>query len=195
MLIGGTTDMNKLFLVSGHSGSGKSSIMKTVMKNEVVSFTTREKRQGEVDGKDYIFITLDEFNKLKDDNRLVEYVEYSGNMYGITKDELENKLNKDHAFCIVDYHGMNQLKKFYPNVTTIFLYTSYEDAMIQMLNRGDPADRVLERMSTYKEEMSNRIDYDYIIKNNYKQMNNTIQIIYNIIESEIGANKLRWLLQ
>lgn len=189
MLIGGTTDMNKLFLVSGHSGSGKSSIMKTVMKNEVVSFTTREKRQGEVDGKDYIFITLDEFNKLKDDNRLVEYVEYSGNMYGITKDELENKLNKGHAFCIVDYHGMNQLKKFYPNVTTIFLYTSYEDAMIQMLNRGDPADRVLERMSTYKEEMSNRIDYDYVIKNNHKQMNNTIQIIYNIIESEIGANK------
>lgn len=81
------------------------------------------------------------------------------------------------------------------SVKTIFLYTSYEDAMIQMLNRGDPADRVLERMSTYKEEMSNRHEYDYIIKNNHKQMNNTIQIIYNIIESEIEANKLRWLLQ
>lgn len=179
---------NILFLITGHSGSGKSTIMKQLMDNEIVSFTTREKRDGEVDGKDYIFITLDEFNRMKDDNQLVEYVEYSGNMYGVTKEELENKINKDHAFCIVDYHGMKQMKELYRNVVTIFLYTDYDVAKQQMISRGDSIKKVKERLVTYKEELSNRHDYDYVIKNNHGQLHHTIEIIRNIIESEIGES-------
>lgn len=177
--------INKLFLISGHSGSGKSTIMKSLMDNEIISFTTREKRQGEREGVDYKFISLSEFNKLKKDNKLVEYVEYHNNFYGLDEDEIKTKLDKYPAFCIVDYHGMNQLKEYYPNCTSIFLYTPHEQAYKQMLSRGDSEDNVLGRLSSYEEEMGNRNHYDYVIKNNFGKLENTKDIIWKIIMSEV----------
>lgn len=178
--------MNKLFLVSGHSGSGKTTIMRRVMDNEIISFTTRPKRKGEVEGKDYKFITLDEFWRLKQQDKLIEWVKYANNYYGVDKEEFENKISKGHAYCIVDYHGMRQLKNFYSNCVTIFIYTSYEQAIKQMRDRGDDEDKIKDRMVTYINELQNRKEYDYVIKNNKNKLNNTIEIIKNIIESEVG---------
>ena len=159
------------------------------MDNEIISFTTRDKRVGEVEGSDYQFITLDRFYELKRDGELIEYVEYSGNMYGITEGELKEKTGRGHAFCIVDYHGMKQMKEIYSNVSTIFLYTDYDVAKQQMIDRGDPVDKVEERLSTYDEELTHRHEYDYVIKNNNGRLHNTIEIIRHILESEIGASQ------
>lgn len=177
---------NKLFLISGASGVGKTTIMRRVMTNEVISFTTRKKRIGEVDGKDYIFLTKEEYINLLNNNQLIESVEYSGNYYGITKEELENKLNKDHAFCIVDFNGMKQLKEIYPNCTTIFIYTSIEEAMKQMSIRGDSMDSITKRISTYNEEMANRIYYDYVIKNSFGKLDKVVEVIKKIVELEVS---------
>ncbi|NOL36783.1 guanylate kinase [Bacillus safensis] len=182
--------MNKLIVLSGHSGSGKTSLMRQIMKNEVVSFTTRKSRQGEIDGVDYKFISLEKFKELKEKGKLIEQVKYSGNYYGIDQEEFENKISLGNAFVIVDYHGMQQIKKVYPNCATLFLYTPYDQAYNQMIQRGHTYEQVEQRLSTYHEEIGNRKNYDYVIRNNYNRFNYTKGIISQIINSELndGSN-------
>lgn len=175
---------NKLFLVSGHSGSGKSSIMKSIMKNELVSVTTREKRQEEVEGKDYYFITSDEFERLKQANELIQYVTYSGNQYGVTKSEFDSKIEKGNVFVIVAYEGMLQYKSFYDDCVTILLYSDYEDTVKQLKNRGESEEFIVKRLSTYQQEVDNKIHYDYTIKNKYGKFIETKALIRKIIENE-----------
>jgi guanylate kinase len=177
--------MNKLFLVSGHSGGGKTTIMRSLMNNEIISFTTRPKRPHEVDGKDYIFITKEQYHDMFNKGELAEWTEYGGNYYGLTKQEIDSKLQKDHAYCIVDAHGMQQLKKLYPNTVTIFIYTSKEDAEKQMRQRGESESTIQLRLSTYEKEMLNRHLYDYVVRNNHGRLEDTIEIVRNIILAEI----------
>lgn len=174
---------NKLFLVSGHSGSGKTSLMKPLMSNEVISFTTRSKRKGEIEGSDYKFITKEEFDALKKSDKLIEHVEYGGNYYGIDEDELYSKLEKGHAFCIVDNHGREQLQAIYSNTTSIFLYCDYHDTKERMLKRGDSLEDVEKRLSSYYKEMLNSVNYDYVIYN--KNYLFTKAIVGSIIASEV----------
>ncbi len=177
--------MNKLFLVTGPSGCGKTTIMKSLMRNEVISFTTRNKRSGETEGETYKFISFDDFKSLMNNNKLIECVQYSGNYYGIDSDELNAKLNVGDAFCIVDFYGMKQLKEIHKRCTTIFLYTPYEQAYEQMLARGDSPDVVNKRLITYQDEMLNRHNYDYVIKNNPGQLDKTKEIVRYILLSEV----------
>lgn len=177
-------NIKKLFLISGISGAGKTSIMRKLMDNEVISFTTREKRIGEVDGKDYVFISEREYFDLYTDNQLAEWATYGGNYYGITKHELERKLKNNHAFCIVNLHGKEQLGKLYPNYTSIFIYTDRENAITQMSLRGDRQENIDNRISTYEEEMKNVIHYNYVIKNTYGKFDEVVEIIRQIIKVE-----------
>jgi guanylate kinase len=177
--------MNKLFLVSGHSGGGKTTIMRKLMDNEIISFTTRPKRPYEVDGKDYIFITKEQYNDMLKKGELAEWTEYGGNYYGLTKQEIDSKLAKDHAYCIVDVNGMQQLKELYPNAITIFIYTSKENAEKQMRQRGESESTIQIRLNTYEKEILNRHLYDYVVRNNHGRLENTIEIVRNIILSEI----------
>lgn len=179
--------MNKLILVSGHSGGGKTTIMRSLMDNEIVSFTTRDKRKGEVDGKDYKYITKEQFHNLKDNDKLIEWVEYSNNFYGIDQQEFDSKIKSGHTFCIVDFHGMQQFKKIYDDCVTIFIYTPVFQAYRQMKERGDSEDKVLTRLKTYEEELSNRGEYDYVVRNNDGQLDLTTDIVRKIIESEVSG--------
>lgn len=179
--------MNKLIVVSGPSGSGKTTLMRQTMKNEVVSFTTRKPRQGEIDGVDYKFISLEKFEELKKQGKLIEQVEYSGNYYGIDQEEFENKLSIGNAFVIVDYHGMQQIKKVYPNCVTLFLYTPYDQAYNQMIQRGDTLDKIEQRLTTYHHEMKNKEHYDYVVRNNSGKFNESMKVLSSIVNAEISC--------
>lgn len=179
--------MNKLVIVSGHSGSGKTSIMRSIMDNELISFTTRRPRKDEVEGIDYHFISKDVYDHLLKENKLAEHTEYGGNHYGLTLEEVQSKTQKGTAFVIADCNGMNQLKAIYPNSISIFLYTPREQALKQMQQRGDTFESISKRISTYENEMKNKVHYDYFIRNNDGQINKTADIIRSIIESEVNA--------
>lgn len=179
--------MNTLFVVTGPSGSGKTTIMRRIMDNELISFTTRPPRKREVDGRDYIFITKEEFDELLKNNRLIEYTCYVGNghYYGLTIEEFERKIKKEDAFFISDFNGMLQVKNFYPNVKTIFIYSSKKDVVLNMRNRGDSEDTIKKRLASYEEEVKNKHHYDYIIYNERGRMDMTIKLIEKIVKGEI----------
>jgi guanylate kinase len=178
--------MGKLFIVVGHSGSGKTYIMRHVMgtSRECVSVTTRPMREGEIDGIDYYFLNKEQFEELYQDNQLAEKTNYNGigYQYGVTKEELEEKLDGQNAYIIADVHGMTQLKELYPDAITIFLYTDKEHAQLNMQERGDNEGYIAKRLSTYDEEVSNKMKYnfDYVVKNVHNQALMTKIIVCSI---------------
>lgn len=176
---------HKLFLISGHSGSGKSSIMKELMSNELISFTTRPKREGEIDGQDYHFITREEYNNMYNNGELAEWTKYDGNYYGLSANEIKEKMSKGHGFVIVDRNGAEQMLKAYDNCVTIILHTSKEDAVKQMLDRGDKMESINKRMLTYNKEISNKQHYDYAVLNRYGEFEKTKYIVGTIISKEV----------
>lgn len=178
--------MNKLFMISGSSGVGKSTIVNKLSDNIIMSFTTREPRQGEINGVDYHYISKEQFDYMQSNNELAEWTEYGGNFYGLIRDEIESKLIKGSAFVIVDYNGMKQLKELYPDSVSIFIYTTKDDCIMQMRMRGDSNENILKRLDTYDEEMKNRVHYDYVVKNKRGQLNECIKVVRSIVEYETG---------
>lgn len=180
---------NILFCITGPSGSGKTSIMKNVMDNEVGSITSRTMRNGEVNGREYLFFTKEDALWMVQNDELAEWTEYDGNIYGTTKQELKDKLDNGHAYVICDNHGFEQFKEVYDNVVSIFLYASKEDCFDNMRDRGDTFEKVLNRISTYDDEMANSGQYDYVVRNHSGLKTMTESIIKDIVKTEIA----RWL--
>lgn len=182
-----------LFAVSGHSGSGKTSIMRAIMgvEKEIVSVTTRPMRNGEVDGVDYYFISQDSFDILDISGGLAEKTTYYGRAsYGVTKVEIESKLAKGDAYIIVDFNGFQQLKKIYPDVVGIFMYTDIDVAEKRMEKRGDNLGSIESRLTTYDIELSNMKHYDYHIKND--DYNKTCEYINDIVNKVYHNNVLQF---
>lgn len=179
--------MNTLFLISGPSGSGKTTIMRNVMQNEIVSFTTRAKRPGEVDDVDYHFITEEQFNDLQASDGLIESSTYSGNHYGVTRQELYTKTAKGHAFAIVDGPGKIVLQSLYVKCVSIFIYASTFDVVDNLRDRGESDAFVKTRMSTWLKEWRGRVMYQYVVRNVRGRLNDSIEIVRHIVNAETNA--------
>ena len=154
-------------MVSGPSGSGKTTVMRSVMSRELVSFTTRAPRVGEVEGRDYYFISLEEYLKL-DPHDILEHTCYRDNHYGVFQWEFDSKLCKD-TFVIVDYPGMQAFKLLHPSCVTIFIYAPRDEVIERMIQRGDAPEMVQKRLATYEEELANAHLYDHVIVNDDDQ--------------------------
>lgn len=179
---------NILFVIVGPSGSGKTSVMRSIMTNELRSLTTRSKRQGETE-KDYDFTTRDKYSYMLKYGKLLEHTEYDGNFYGLSKEEVDTKLAKAHAFVVVDREGMRQLNDYYDNCINILLYSTKRECMINMLDRGDDIDKVNSRLSTYEEETSNTEIFDYVVRNIRHNKEFTEGIVHEIVRSEKVRNR------
>lgn len=106
-----------IFTITGPSLSGKSTLEKILTQDGVmakaISTTTRKQRQGEVNGVDYFFVSKDEFNKIEANGDMVESVEFDGNKYGVTKEEVKMKFATGAAVAIVvEPNGANQIKEY-----------------------------------------------------------------------------------
>ena len=164
-----------MFIFSAPSGGGKSSVIKRLLKEidniELsVSVTTREKREGEVDGKDYYFVSVDEFKKLIEDNALYEYVDSDfGPKYGTPKAKIDELLcaGKD-VILDLDYPGVQQLRKLAGDrVKAIsFIPPSVRILRERLVNRGTDAMDVIERRMSMAEKRIKECEfYDYVVVN------------------------------
>ena len=177
-----------IFIITGPSGSGKTSLAQEMQDRELwqecISHTTRPMRkdQGEKEGVTYYFITEEVFNKKLENGEFAESVEYNGNQYGVSHAEIKRVTgNGKHVFVIAENDGHNQIKELYPDAVSIFLYMSKEDCLMNMLQRGDKADKAIDRINLYSDEVANKGNYDYAIKNVYGKKEEVISVLSCIV--------------
>lgn len=161
----------KLFCVIGPSGSGKSTYVKYAIKKlgygEIISTTSRTPREGEIDGKDYHFVSREQFESLE----MIQRDEYAGNYYGTARKDL-NHAFKDgpYAFMVITYESSQFFKQLFKDmnlgieVITIFINTPIEELEKRMINRGDDLDKIKERIANIRnrKEYENKDKVDYV---------------------------------
>lgn len=164
----------KVIVVSGPSGAGKSSVLKKILAENPdfyfsVSATTREIRPGEVDGVSYHYITVEEFQRLLEENNLLEYNHYgSGDYYGTPAAPVREVLERGGVAVLdIDANGARQVREIMPDAVLIYLAPpSFQDLKQRLIDRKDtPMDKILRRMETAKWERTQAYFYDYVIVN------------------------------
>lgn len=181
--------MAHLFIISGPSGVGKTTV-ETILKNRFgnylissPSYTTREKRNGEIDGVDYIFTDKETFQKEIDEGNFIEWDSHYGNFYGTNKKALEAALKKSDTLKVLDVNGALNLKKFKEfNPVSIFLKPESKKVLIERLRkRNGNLEDIYKRIDRLEYEISLEPEFDYSILNKDGQLEYTISEIENII--------------
>ena len=162
----------KFIIISGPSGVGKGTIYNVLLKElnawYSVSMTTRDMREGEVDGVNYYFISKDEFRKRIDEGKLLEYNIYNDNYYGTPKDKVLEKLEEGiDVFLEIDVNGARNVKNKFEDALLIYIAPpSMDDLRIRLLNRGtEDIDTIENRIRIASEEQKQIGFYDYVVVN------------------------------
>ena len=161
----------KIFILSGPSGPGKGTVLKSAMKNHPdmflsVSATTRPPRTGEVDGVHYHFISDDAFLQMVERDELLEHAGYAGNFYGTPRIPVDEALAQGRDVMLeIDVQGAQQIYAKRPDAVRIFLAPpSWTELEHRLVGRGtDSAEKIQQRLR--RDEMALAADYDYFIIN------------------------------
>jgi guanylate kinase len=180
---------NTIFLISGPSGVGKDSVIKTLKESNsniknIVTITTRKIRGNEIHNKDYIFVSKKKFENLITGNKLIEWSEVYGNYYGVPKDQIENNLNNQNKIIIkTDIQGIKKLKQKFKNAVTIFIMPPDVKTLLNRLKsrKTDSKKDITKRSDIAIKEMGEKNIFDHIIINKDGSLNNTINQIKKII--------------
>ena len=163
-----------LFVVSGPSGVGKGTINKRLFEQfgdrvaYSVSATTREPREGEVNGREYFFISRQEFEKRVANNEFLEHAEYAGNCYGTPRDYVLSLLQRGVSVILeIDVQGAMQVKRRMPESVSVFILPpSFEELEHRLRGRGtETPEKIERRLAAAKAEMARAPEYDYQIVN------------------------------
>jgi guanylate kinase len=181
---------NFCIVLSSPSGAGKTSISKKILQKDnkislSISCTTRPKRKGEINKKDYIFLSEENFQKQIKNGDFLEYASVFGNRYGTLRQTVDGffKKKRDVLFDI-DWQGYQQLKQSGMEVVGIFILPPNKKELIRRLkNRGrDTSEEMKKRMSLAQNEISHFPEYDYVVVNN--DLESCVTKIQNIIIAE-----------
>ncbi len=160
-------------MVSAPSGAGKSSLVNGLLKLEPelklsISFTTRPPRPGEENGREYHFITADDFLARKNRGEFLEFAEVHGNYYGTSKVLIQEAMRAGTDILLeIDWQGAQQVKKQFPKVASIFILPPSIEALEERLNkRGQDSQEVISRrILAAGGEMAHAPDFEYVIIN------------------------------
>jgi guanylate kinase len=133
-----------------------------------VSFTTRAPRAGEVNGRDYVFISIEEFQQRRAQNDFFEWAEVHGNFYGTSRSWLSSQLTMGHDILLeIDWQGALQVKQLLPNLHTIFILPPSFAVLEQRLRqRGQDSEVVIQqRLAGAGVEIAQAVHFDYVIVN------------------------------
>ncbi len=182
----------RLVVVSGPSGAGKSTLIRASLEAVPelvysVSATTREPRQGEVDGRDYIFLSREEFEKWIDDGQFLEWAEYSGNLYGTPEQKVEEYLRSGRSVILeIELQGARKVREKRPDAVMVFVRApSLEETRKRLEGRATEDDDALEaRMITALKEVEARSEFDYEVVNAEREQarEDIIRTMHNIVE-------------
>ncbi|MFZ2301381.1 MAG: guanylate kinase [Gallionella sp.] len=162
-----------LFVVSAPSGAGKTSLVHALLNinpqiDLSVSYTTRDPRPGEQDGKDYHFVSREVFLAMAKRGEFLESAEVYGNLYGTSQTWISQENAKGHDILLeIDWQGAAQVRRLFPKCISIFILPPSMEALEQRLKgRGKDNDEVIaRRMAAVREDVAHVAEFDYVIIN------------------------------
>lgn len=180
-----------LIVVSGFSGAGKGTLMKELLRRHPdtyalsISATTRSPREGEVDGREYFFISTEEFEKMIAKDGLIEYARYVENYYGTPRGYVEEKLGQGKDVILeIEIQGALKVKKAFPDTLLLFVTPpSASELKSRLVGRGtETMDVIRSRMDRACEEAQGMENYDYLIVND--DLDTCVEEMHSIILAE-----------
>ncbi|XP_057956819.1 guanylate kinase 3, chloroplastic-like [Malania oleifera] len=182
-----------IIVISGPSGVGKDSVIKRLREvregiHFVVTATSRAKRPGEVDGKDYFFVSKDEFLSMVDRDELLEYALVYGDYKGVPKPQIQEYMTKGYDIVLrVDIQGAAKLKSIFgDSAVFIFLVAESEADLVDRLidRKTETTDTLLVRVKTAQEEMKHLRRFDYVVVNAKGKLESAVKLVESIIDAE-----------
>ncbi|MBC8493825.1 MAG: guanylate kinase [Candidatus Thioglobus sp.] len=182
--------MANLFIVAAPSGCGKTSLVKALIEQTQnlcvsVSHTTRNSRPGEVHGKNYFFVSKDEFDQIKADGGFIESAQVFDNYYGSAKQTVRDLLATGTDVILeIDWQGARQVKKSFDNAIGIFILPPSESALRERLtDRGQDDESIINRrMQDAVSEMQHYDEFDYLVIND--DFDTALDELLSIIHSQ-----------
>ena len=170
---GVVTTRGKLFVIAAPSGAGKTSLVRALMERMPtlrfsISYTTRKQRETEKDGRDYFFVSHDEFARMVRDQKFLEHARVFDNYYGTSREQVESMLAAgDNVLLEIDWQGAQQIRRAMPECQTIFVLPPSRAALEERLRgRGTDADEVIaRRLRDSIADMSHWNEFDYVVVN------------------------------
>jgi guanylate kinase len=181
----------KVFVITGPSGVGKGTLIRMLRERleglELsTSATTRAPREGEVDGRDYHFLTREEFARRADANEFLEHAAYSGNRYGTLRSEVERRLEAGESVLLeIEVQGARQVRAAMPEAVLVFIAPPSAEMLRERLEgRGtDSAEAIDERLRTAELELAAQQEFKHVIVND--DLNRAAGELAAIVESEL----------
>ncbi len=190
-----------LFVISGPSGAGKSTLCRRVLDNLEglgfsVSHTTRKKRRGEVEGKDYYFVSQEEFKSLIKANELAEWAVVHGDFYGTSKRGLEKRGAESDILLDIDIQGAQQIKENYKKAVFVFIMPPhFRDLRKRLKARGQESSvSVQKRLDMARKEIRHYHKFDYVVINDeLKKAAQELESILRATRCSLDSRKMEIL--
>ena len=181
-----------LIVISGPSGAGKDTVLQRMKEREfpfhfVVTATTRPKRPNEVHGKDYFFVSSDEFARMIEDDELLEYAIVYNDYKGIPKQQVRDALDSGKDVVMrIDVQGAETIRKLASEALLIFITTESEDELVQRLKvrKTESPEGLNLRIATARQELKRIEAFDYVVINSDFHLDETVDTIRAIIHAE-----------
>ena len=181
-----------LFVISGPSGVGKDSVVQGLKKRNlpmhfVVTATTRSRRENEIQGVDYFFVSKEEFARMIEQGELIEYAIVYEDYKGIPKQQVREALASGKDVVMrVDVQGAASVRKLAPEAVLVFLTTENEESLVNRLKarQTENADNLSLRIATARQELKRVSEFDYVIVNADGCLDETVDTVIAIIRAE-----------
>ena len=182
-------------ILSAPSGGGKTTIARELLRRRTdlgysVSCTTRSPRVGEVEGRDYYFLSLAEFERRRDAGEFAESAQVHGNMYGTLRSEIERVLGSGkHVVMDIDVQGAQQLTRVFPQSVTIFVLPPSAEVLLDRLRRRrtESKEQLAKRLQSALQELQAVDLYQYVVTND--ELAKAVQRVASIIDAEVVSRE------
>jgi guanylate kinase len=180
-----------LAVVSGPSaGVGKDAVVNKLKEkygfSKITTYTTRAKREGEVEGTDYHFVSFDDFEKKKKQDFFLEWEKYLENYYGTPKDEvLKTVASGKDVLLRIDVRGAKSVKKVIPQAVLIYIAApSFDTLKLRLEKRKDQSESIEKKLQIAIWEVEQFDGFDYLVVNEQDRLDDTAELVHKIIEAE-----------